>query len=120
MSDLFEQQAAIHRRNRRRRIVQAVVSGLSLLVAFWVFYWAFVDLPLRLCLSRGNIPQEVIGRAGEPLRAWKAGEFDGYEAYPGDRSKAKGPVLFFMRMGIGYYVFFDEKGALYEIDVTTS
>jgi len=110
VTDLFEQQAAVHRRNRRRRIVQAVVIGLSLLVVFGGVYWAFIDLPLRLYLSRGHVPREVIGRAGEPLRAWKAGELECYEAYPCDRSKARGPVLFFMRMGIGYYVFFDGMG----------
>lgn len=118
--ELFRQQRAIHARNRRRQAVGWGCATAAVVLVAAMFWWHFGAIRFALRSSIGRPVDEVIQKAGTPVRRWPAGAFDCARGYPCEREKARGEVLFFMRMGIGYYAWFDESGHLIGFDVNSS
>lgn len=121
--DLFAEQAAIRLANsRRRRYARfAIVFGVAAALAFGVTaYQEVVLVPVTLSRSRNATASEIEAKLGPPTRSWSTGTFDCYPQYPCDVAKARGEVLFYYRVGVGYYAYFDTDGRLFDFDVNGS
>lgn len=117
--EILVQQQRWRLRNARRErvlVIAGLASALLVVLVLSPLWW----FPLRVLMIKGEERGGVIARLGPPQVEWGKAEFQCMADWPCTVSKVQGGVLFYPRMGVGFYLYLDEHGRVAEVEVSGS
>ena len=101
-----------------------ILIGVVVVTFFVLPPVAFVVPVLRMNAAveraKGKDYAAAVREVGQPVREWRAGEFQPARGWPTDRTWTRGRVVLVMKWDRGWYIFFDESDIAVDAQHTKS